>query len=84
MLCFDRHYVIIVVGGNPGKDGKKMKIEISKEDYQDLRLAITAATNYFGPGYRMSYESLRERLVDAWETALEEEIIARYAKAKAE
>lgn len=56
-----------------------MKIEISKDDYQMLRMAITAATNYFGPGYRMSYEDLRERLVDAWETAMEEAIVERYA-----
>lgn len=63
----------------PERTVSTMKIEISKDDYQMLRMAITAATNYFGPGYRMSYEDLRERLVDAWETAMEEAIVERYA-----
>lgn len=63
----------------PERTVSKMKIEVSREDYQMLRMAITAATNYFGPGYRMSYEDLRERFVDAWEKAMEEEIVGRYA-----
>ncbi len=61
-----------------------MKIEITKEDYNDILMAIAVAGASMGSGFRMEYEVLRQKIEDAWERAIEEEVLTRIARAKSE
>ena len=65
-------------GKVPGKDGKKMKIEISNEDFESISLAIAIAKNLVADSEKDFYTNLNKRFVDSYMKALDDEVYSRF------
>ena len=83
MLTNVGQYGIIEVGENPPERKViEMKIEITREDYNDIMMAIAVAkASCTGTAFQMGYDDLRDRFMTAWENAEEENVIERIERA---
>ena len=83
MLINVRHCEIIEVGENPPERKViEMKVEITREDYNDIMMAIAVAkASCIGTAFQMGYDDLRDRFMTAWENAEEENLIERIERA---